>query len=862
MNASPPRWANRFLEWYCNPELLEEIQGDANELFYRTAKESERKAKLNYTWNVIRFFRWRNIRKDRIQIYSHPSTMMFKSYLVTGYRNLLRNLTTSAINIVGLSIAIACAVLIFILEDSYYNLDAMHVNGARIGLVVNHVKEGDQRSQWARSPVPLAELLKENSALENVVRAARSSAAVRVGNNVFTEGILFADPGFLDMFSFKVVSGNRQSLYNKNQVMLTREMAVKYFGNEDVVGQSLSMKFNDQYKQEFFVGGVLENTPANSSMYFNFLVPSMVWEDMNKGGADDWSKNMSVTFVMMKEGQPFSQLQPTFDVYQKFQQQANALNPVQQVEVVPMKDVAQRSFDISGSLSWSNSPAAMVAFVVIGTFLILLACFNYMNVAIASVSTRLKEIGVRKVVGGGKNEIIQQFLVENLLLCFLALAAGTALAYYFLVPGFDALYPVKIAFEISSWKMLILFFGGLLLFVALVSGAYPALYVSSFSAVKILRGKEKFGSKSLFSKILLTLQFILSITTIVSCLVFVWSSYYFEGKDWGYNRDESIAVRLTEGRQFEEMRNRLATHKHVLAFAGATYHIGRSAQPAVIRISDQEYSVDHFPVGFGYLESMNIRLKSGRFLDEAIASDKTESVVINDAFAKKMGWENPLNQSLEYDSIKRYVVGVVEDFYYNDFYYAVKPVMFTNTPQENFRYLIVKAEAGTVQATHEDLKKAWAAVSPDDPYLGFIQNEVFDNFLNSNRSNNKVIYFISGVAVLLAAMGLYGLVSYNLTRRIKEFSVRKVFGASVLQLFHLMNRDYLWILIIAFGFGAPIGALLIDLMLKAAYPEHIPTTIWPYVIAISVMVLTVGLTIGTQLKRLVDENPTETLRTE
>jgi ABC-type antimicrobial peptide transport system permease subunit len=344
--------------------------------------------------------------------------------------------------------------------------------------------------------------------------------------------------------------------------------------------------------------------------------------------------------------------------------------------------------------------------------------------------------------------------------------------------------------------------------------------------------------------------------------VFVWSSYYFEGKDWGYNRDETVVVRLQDTRQFEELRSYITSNRNVIQYAGAAHHIGRSNQPDIVRYQEQDYSVDHFPVGFDYLESLNIRLKEGRSFDESIESDKSESVIINESFAKKMGWSNPLNQSFELDSVKRYVIGVVEDFNYNDFYYQVKPAMFTITPQDNFRFLVVKAEAGSVLSTQEELRRAWKEVAPDDPYQGFLQSEVFDNFLNGNKANNKVIYFISGVAIFLAAMGLYGLVSYNLTRRLKEFSVRKVFGANILQLFQLMNRDYLWILIVAFGLGAPLGAILVDLLIRAAYPEHIPTTPWPYIIAISVMVLTVAITVSTQLRRLVEENPTQTLRSE
>jgi putative ABC transport system permease protein len=182
------------------------------------------------------------------------------------------------------------------------------------------------------------------------------------------------------------------------------------------------------------------------------------------------------------------------------------------------------------------------------------------------------------------------------------------------------------------------------------------------------------------------------------------------------------------------------------------------------------------------------------------------------------------------------------------------------TPEENFRYLVVKTGPGHANLIADHLQTAWKKTSPDDPYKGFMQNEVFDNFINSNRANNKVIYFISGVAVLLVGMGLYGLVSYNLTRRLKEFSVRKVFGASVHQIFGLMNRDYLWIVLISFVLGAPFGAYLMNLMLTAAYPETIPISPWPYVIAITVMISTVCLTVLSQLRRITHENPTETLR--
>jgi ABC-type antimicrobial peptide transport system permease subunit len=499
---------------------------------------------------------------------------------------------------------------------------------------------------------------------------------------------------------------------------------------------------------------------------------------------------------------------------------------------------------------------------VIATFLVLLGCFNYMNVAVASVSTRLKEIGIRKVIGGGKREIIHQFLIENLLLCALSLLAGTALAYFFLVPGFDALYPVKIAFEFSSLTTIVLFFGGLLIIVALISGSYPAIYVASFNPVMILKGKEKFGNKSLLSRILLGCQFTLSFTTMICCLVFVWAGYYFETIDWGYDHAENIVVPVLNSEQFKDLRDRAEQQPDVLSVAGAESQIGFSNGLAAIQHGTQMHNVVHFPVGFNLLETSNVRLKSGRFFDETIASDAKEGAVVNESFGRLMGWENPIGQSFRKDSITYYVIGVVKNFHYEDFFAEVNPALFTIVDEKNFNYLVVKAAPSRVAHVYDFLQQTWKQVAPDDPWRGFFQDDVFKSFFSSNRANNAVGYFISGVALLLACMGLYGLVAYNLTRRLKEFSVRKVFGASIFQIFNLMNRDYLWIVLIAFGIGAPLGSYLINLLIQAAFPDPIPPSILPYLITGGLMVATVGLTIATQINRVRNESPTVTLRSE
>ncbi len=866
MKTHPPHWADRFLEWYCNPKLLENIQGDAHELYFKQIRQgSKRKADLHFIWNVLRFLRWSNIKRTKKYAgSSSTSAAMFKSYFISGIRSMIRNIVPSSINIAGLSVALGCAITIFILLDSFYNLDTMHKKGDRIFLVMDKVKGGDETENWSSTPYLLGPALEaEHNAVESAIRIQRlRGVSVRNGDKVFSENLWFVDKEFLNTFSFGVQSGDRQALRDKNNIIITAEMAQKYFGDEEPLGKQISIKFSETAKEVFTVAAVADRVSDNSSMYFKFLLSIEKWEDLKIKDPGKWTTFTSSTFVLMKEGHQPYELAALFDKYKKIQNEANDRWRIQDFEMIPLFEVAERSYTIVDSLSWSNVPGANIGQAVIAILLVLLACFNYMNVAVASVSTRLKEIGIRKVIGGGKKEIIQQFLIENLVMCSVAVLIGCAISGLLLVPGFNALFPIKIHFSFSSNATFFLFFGAILLFVALVSGAYPALYVASFNPVNILRGKDKFGSKSLFSKVLLCMQFILSFTTIIGCFVFVASSDYFEDKDWGYDQSQTVVVQIQNKEQYLGLKDALSHHKNVISMAGAEGHVGYSGLIVPIKVQEQSINVMEYGVGFDYLESMNLRLKKGRFLDKAIQSDKVESVVINELFAKKMGWIDPINQTFLYDSVKRYVVGVVEDFHSNDFFSRVEPSVFYITPEEKFRYVVAKAEVGKASMVMDFTKETWKKIAPDDPFKSYFQSETFDQFYQSNRSNNKVLYVISGAALFLSCMGLYGLVSYNLTRRLKEFSVRKVFGANLFQIFRLMNGDYIWIVLLAFVLGAPAGFYLINTVIRSAYPETIPTRAWPFVTTILLMLVTVAITISTQIRRIAKENPTVTLRSE
>ncbi len=865
MIHTPPKWADRFLQWYCNPELLEEIQGDAYELFYRRAALNKRMANIRFIWDVIRFCRLRNIRKKKkSQNIRFTSNAMLKSYFITGLRNIRRNLAPSLINISGLSIALACAVTIFILIDSYYNLDTMHAKSDRIFLVTNKVNGSEEPQHWANSPYKTGPtLLQENPAIESIVRIElERGVSVRYESTVFTEKIWFVEKEFFNVFDFPIKSGDRRSLADKNKIVIVEEMAKKYFGDEDPIGKTLSLKFPTGAKEEFTVGAIAEKISDNSSMFFTFLVNIEKLEDLKLKEVDSWKTFANSTFILFHPGHGPEELQASLSAIKKLQNDANITWPISEFELINLKEVAKRSYDLVNSLSWSNHPMAMVSLAVIAAFLLLLACFNYMNVAVAAVATRLKEIGIRKVTGGGRRDIINQFMIENLLLCALALAAGAMISYVVLVPAFNTLFSVHVPFSFSSIGMLIAFFGGILIFTAVLSGAYPSFYVASFNAASILKGKEKFGSKSRLSKSLLTLQFILSFTTIIACLVFTASSYYFEKLDWGYDYQQTVVVPVQSMEQFVATRDKAIANRHIISHAGSSSHIGRNSESATVRVNQENITVTGFQIGFGYLETMNLRLTKGRVFDESIESDKDQSVVINESFVRKMGWENPIGQIIEKEGKKMQVIGVVSDFHHNDFYFRIEPMIFTITAPEKFRYFVAKAEPAEVVSVADFVKANWKASFPDDPYSGFQQMEVFEYVFRQNRETNKVFYFISSIAMVLSCMGLYGLISYNLTRRLKEFSVRKIFGASISNIFKLMNRDYLGIVLTAYFVGAPLGFYLMDRMLFAVYPYPLPFQVWPFLVTIILMTLTVAITISFQLKRVVNENPTVTLRSE
>lgn len=862
---NPPYWADRFLRWYCHPRFLEEIEGDIYELFDRRLEKKGRKtARVKFIWDVLRFFRWSNVKKSNSNYSTMNNGLLFKNYLKLGLRNIRKNLVSSSINIFGLAIAIGFAITIFIFADMQLNMDTFHTKRDRIYQLTNFVdQEGDDK-RWSDSPILLGpRILADHPSVEAVSRIEYRSASVRFDTDVFDQLVTFVDPSYMEIFDFPLLNGNKQVLYDKSQMVISREMAIKYFDDEDPMGKDLSFKFSNGKIMRFTVGAVMDKFPFNNSMRDEFYISIENFFDLQIRESYDWSFMTDGTFLLMKEGESIESIASSYPEYMQLQNGSNPEWEIKSFEPISLPELSQRSFEIVSSISGGGHPAGRIALAVIACFLLGMACFNFMNISVVSATKRLKEIALRKVMGGQRKQIINQFLVENTLQCLFALMVGVLMAYFIFIPGFDALIPeMNLQLRASSAMAMFIFFVSVLIGVGLISGAYPAFYISKFEPIAIFKGTQKLGSKNLFSKIMLGVQFFLAIITIVGCLVMVEQSFYLASKDWGYDPSGSLSVSVNDEEQYDKLRNEILASPDVQTFTASTNLIGRGVALRSMEYEDRQISVRNYGVSEGYFETFRLRLKEGRFLTDQTL-DQESAVVVNETFVKEMGWtDDPISKTFVYDSIRRTIVGVVEDYHYYDFFSDIDPVIIQGLKTSNVRYLSMRTSPDKIYELDKFAKQAWQKIAPNDPYDRVFQEDVFDNFYIENTANIKLLIAISIIAIILACLGLYGLLSFNIQGKLKEFSVRKVLGAAPRTLAKIAGKQYMWIILISFVAGAPLGFLGMDQLMQSIFTDVKGVSALPFAIAIFLLLVTMIITVAGQVKKAIEINPAQILRSE
>jgi putative ABC transport system permease protein len=836
----------KFLEWFCPPGLYEGIEGDLLEQYETDVKKvGQKQANRNMLLNVLKFFRPAIILRNRFTI-QLINTIMIGNYFKVAARNIQKRKLYSFINAFGLSIGIAFCILIFLFIQDEKSFDQFHANKDNIYRVEEtsynywnpEMEEKDRYNSSAYVQVPLMQALKDE--LPEVQYATRFNpddrGIVKFNDKVFTEKLSFADGDFFKMFSFKLLSGNPDKLFQtKLEVVITPKIAEKYFGSDDPVGKTLLI--DNEGEKSFTVAGVIESPPANSSIDFDILVP-----EENRPGYERqmarWGNFSTPTFVQLAQGTDLIKLNKSIDkVIQKhmgpkLEEWRKEGKVPENVKLLEYTLTAMPQWHMKKEIEWYKVSDPQYSYILggIAILILLIASINYVSLALTTSAARRTEVGVRKSVGAFQSQLVYQFGFESILLAIISMLIGIGLVVL-LLPAFNSFTERDIHF-FSDDLLKILGVSLLLAFVVgIMAGSYPALYLSGFRPAVALKGGHSTRVRAGFTRPLVVLQFALSAFLIISSVIMYRQMFFVTTKNLGYNQHEMLIVPTQTGwssndgnKVVEQFRTRLLQEGDIVAVAGTNISFNQGWSRYGYKIDGENKSAFVYSVDPYYIPTLEMEIVQGRGFDSNIPSD-SNAVVVNEALVKDMKWTDPLNAYLNYreDSTSRgaRVIGVVKDYHYRSLEAPIDPLFLCMDFKRSgpLTTMMIKMKTGNIPVTMEKISKAWREMYPDKPYeYTFLDEDIAKQYKSYQRWMS-VMSISTGIAILISCLGLFGLAGINAVNRTKEIGIRKVMGAELINIFALLNKQYVWLAMIAFALAAPaswyiMSKWLADFMFK------------------------------------------------
>lgn len=794
---------------------------------------------------------------------------MIKNFLLITFRSMSKNKLYLFINIIGMAIAIGCCVVGYFNFDFNYSFDEVHKNRHKV-YRVNSIREfQNEKTKYAIVPMALGNTIKQNvSDVSAVIRYAPGSGNFRTGQELFDMGLTFTDTSFFKTFTFEFIEGNGD-LSDKTNIIINNETATKYFGSESALGKSLVQVLDSGKTKQFTVTGVFKRNPTNSSFdddaYTNFLNQ---FNDGNNEFTENSWRFRTTLFVVVEDAGRISaietQLKPLVESNNKIRE--DFIIREFKLESMVGMGVSDSYNDTPASWTREASPlAAVIGVGMMGIFVLLIACFNLTNTAIAISSRRLKEIGIRKVMGSQRKHLIAQFIGETMMVCLISLALGLLVAQFVLVPAFNNLWPdLKLQTNYLGKPNFLIFMGLTLLFTGLLAGAYPAFYISKFQPVSILKGKLKFGGNNFITYMLLTLQFMISLCGIVCSLAFTDNAVFQRDFDLGFNKKGVVYTFVNNYSEFETYRNALAANPNIQSIGSSLHHFGGNWFNDPIKSTDgKEIEVDILNVGDDYVKTIDLKLIEGRDFIKDSETDRKESVLISQLLASKMGWDKPIGKEIVWlDTIKLYVVGVFKDVYSRGLWEPVEPTMLRYSEKDRVNYITVSAPAEKITEVNQYMEAKWKELFPDRLYNGRLMDE---NLARANVVNNNIVkmfVFLGIVALLLSATGLFTLVSLNIIKKMKEIGVRKVLGASVANISRIINQQFMIVLGIACVLGCGLGYLMSGALMSSIWKYYQNATPLTFVLSCVILLSASVLSIAYKVIKTTRINPSTVLRDE
>jgi putative ABC transport system permease protein len=865
-NIQPPEFFLRFFRWFCDPSIAEDIEGDLTEMFQRDAALGHiSKARLRFSINTLRLFRPGIIKKiARQSLFTHPSPM-FKNYFITSMRSLMRSKGFSMINIVGLAVGLATFSLISIYVYHELSFDRYHKNADRIFRIVENLRtENEMLFQSVSSPPMGPHLQKDFPEVESYVRFQNwSLLAERNGKSYYERDSYIVDSTVFDVFSFNLIKGDKKTaLREPFSIVLTESMAKKYFGEEDPVGQTIKMDY-DMYK----VTGVMEDVPENSHFRFSNLISFSTWSRNNKDNEDRaWFWNGFHTYLLLRDEQSADKVRAKMKDFITRNMEKGGMY----YEDLPLQSLA--SIYMNPQRSWENGTRGSMNNVyilsIIAVFILLIACFNYINLATARASRRLKEVGLRKSLGALRRMLVAQFLGESIIVAFLASLLAVFLAWVAL-PAFRTLVESPLSFSILPNPWIITAAAlVLVLFIGVLAGAYPALIISGFQPLQIFRPSVKgLYSHHTFRKFLVAVQFVISITLVAGTLLVYDQLNLVRNQDLGFDKNALLII-PTNGdtaivKHLEAVKNELKRVIGVQSVSGSTSVPGQSTNNLYteIEMTDGKMSPTNINYNFvdhDFLNTFDIKLLAGRnFLRESKADDTT-AYLINETAVKDFGWtpEQAIGKK-----VNRYgkIVGVVKDFNYRSLHSRIEPLMLALTTRVG--RISVRIDEKDLSTTVDRVQKKWSELIPYLPFDYSFLDVDFDRQYKADQQLGKVAGVFTGLAIFIGCLGLLGLTSFVVERRTKEIGIRKVLGASVASVVILISREFIWLIVLALVVATPLTWYLIQQWEQNFTLQAVINPLRFLMAGLSVFIFA-WLTISFLSLRAASANPTKALRTE
>lgn len=794
---------------------------------------------------------------------------MLKNYLLITIRNLFKNKLYIFINIFGMGIAIACCIIGYFNYDFNVSFDENHKNAStiyRIGCVREFQKE---LTAYGFAPIALGNVIKQNVPdVTTVVRYSPGGGNFRAGDELFNTDLTYVDPAFFKLFTYEFIEGNGD-LKDRGEIVISDEMAVKYFGREKALGKPLTQMLDSGKTKEYIVSGVFKKQPANSSFYpeaFSHYDNTFEGSDDPEYTENSW-RFRNTLFVEIKDPARVAAVQDQIKTYVENNNKIREDFIIKYFLVEPFVGMAVRDSydDKPGTWTRDGSPlAAVVGIGMMGIFVLLIACFNLTNTAVAISSQRLKEIGIRKVMGSTRKHLIAQFIGETTLICFIALLVGVAICELFLLPAFNSLWPeFNLQADYFGKPNFLIFMGMALAFTSLLAGSYPAFYISKFQPTSILKGTVKFGGTNRFTQVLLWLQFGISLTGIVCSFAFTDNAAFQRDFDMGFNRKGIISVDVNGQSEYEIYRNALAGNEEIQAITGTQSHLYSSGFNDPVKHDGKEIEVDIMDVSADYLPTIGLTLKEGRNFQEDSETDRKESVIITENLARNFGMTQAVGKEITWlDTTRYYVIGVVKDVYTNGLWEKTDPVMFRYAKKEEVNHVVVRSSVDNMVDVNKFMEAKWKEIFPNKMYNGRYMDEEMVEADTVNKNLVTMFVFLGVVALMLSATGLFTLVSLNIIKKMKEIGVRKVLGASTGNITKVINLEFIIILTLSVALGAPLGWYLSAALMESIWDYYQPVTVQSMAISAAIMFVASALSIAYKVYSTTRLNPAHVLRDE